>query len=371
MSVLDNVAYGLRVRGVGKAERTRAGAGGARERCASESFGDRKPAQLSGGQRQRVALARATVVEPEGAAARRAARRARPQAARADAGRAQGAAARARHHLHLRHPRPGGGAHPERPDRRVQRGQDRAARHAERDLRAAGSPVRRRLRRNLEHLRRRSCPSGCSAGAAIHSLRPEKITDRRGRARASAPGERAAHGTIAEVIYVGNSTRLLVDSGCRQARRRAGAERHRAAPTPSERGTRVTVGWSERDIVALASCTDHTTRRNHAHNEMETAMKRTSISGGGARPSPCSPCVASLTAAHRLRHDAAAAPADGEAATELGEMEGAVVDPGLARLRRRRQQRPGRRLGHAPSRRRPAARSPARPTAPRMRRSTS
>ena len=70
-------------------------------------FGDRRPSQLSGGQRQRVALARALVNRPEGAAARRAARRARPQAARADAGRAEGDPARGRHHLRLRHPRPG------------------------------------------------------------------------------------------------------------------------------------------------------------------------------------------------------------------------------------------------------------------------
>ncbi|RZU64817.1 putative spermidine/putrescine transport system ATP-binding protein [Microterricola gilva] len=64
MSVLDNVAYGLRVRGVGKAER-RERARASLEKVRLGSFGDRKPAQLSGGQRQRVALARATVVEPK------------------------------------------------------------------------------------------------------------------------------------------------------------------------------------------------------------------------------------------------------------------------------------------------------------------
>jgi putative spermidine/putrescine transport system ATP-binding protein len=64
MNVLDNVAYGLRVRGMGRAERRKR----ALEALASvrlEKFADRKPAQLSGGQRQRVALARATVVEPK------------------------------------------------------------------------------------------------------------------------------------------------------------------------------------------------------------------------------------------------------------------------------------------------------------------
>jgi len=64
MTVLENVAYGLRVRGMGKKERTEL----ARQALASvrlDSFGDRKPGQLSGGQRQRVALARATVVQPK------------------------------------------------------------------------------------------------------------------------------------------------------------------------------------------------------------------------------------------------------------------------------------------------------------------
>jgi putative spermidine/putrescine transport system ATP-binding protein len=61
MSILDNVAYGLMVKGVGRKRampaRGGAGKGGAR-------FVTRKPSQLSGGQRQRVAIARALVNEP-------------------------------------------------------------------------------------------------------------------------------------------------------------------------------------------------------------------------------------------------------------------------------------------------------------------
>ena len=64
MSVLDNVAYGLMVRGVAKAERHRK-AQGMLELVALAEHGARRPAQLSGGQRQRVALARALVLEPE------------------------------------------------------------------------------------------------------------------------------------------------------------------------------------------------------------------------------------------------------------------------------------------------------------------
>ncbi|HSV38071.1 MAG TPA: ABC transporter ATP-binding protein [Nocardioidaceae bacterium] len=63
-SVLDNVAYGLRVRKVSKKERHAR----AREALATvrlEHLAARRPNQLSGGQRQRVALARAIVVQPK------------------------------------------------------------------------------------------------------------------------------------------------------------------------------------------------------------------------------------------------------------------------------------------------------------------
>jgi putative spermidine/putrescine transport system ATP-binding protein len=64
MNVLDNVAYGLRVRRVGKAERQRR-AEAALDIVRLSGLSGRKPVQLSGGQRQRVALARALVNQPE------------------------------------------------------------------------------------------------------------------------------------------------------------------------------------------------------------------------------------------------------------------------------------------------------------------
>ncbi len=63
MNVRDNVAYGLMVKGMGRAARY----GRADEMLSLvklDEYGDRKPGQLSGGQRQRVALARALVNEP-------------------------------------------------------------------------------------------------------------------------------------------------------------------------------------------------------------------------------------------------------------------------------------------------------------------
>ncbi len=64
MTVRANVEYGLRVKGVAKAER-RTRAEEALQGVRLAEYGDRKPSQLSGGQRQRVALARALVNQPK------------------------------------------------------------------------------------------------------------------------------------------------------------------------------------------------------------------------------------------------------------------------------------------------------------------
>ena len=63
MTVLENVEYGLRVRGVAKRER-REKANDVLERVRLPHVGGRRPSALSGGQRQRVALARAIVNSP-------------------------------------------------------------------------------------------------------------------------------------------------------------------------------------------------------------------------------------------------------------------------------------------------------------------
>jgi putative spermidine/putrescine transport system ATP-binding protein len=63
MTVGENVAYGLRVRGVAKEERRRR-ASQALATVRLAGYEDRRPNQLSGGQQQRVALARAIVNQP-------------------------------------------------------------------------------------------------------------------------------------------------------------------------------------------------------------------------------------------------------------------------------------------------------------------
>ncbi|MDK9356401.1 ABC transporter ATP-binding protein [Lelliottia sp. V106_10] len=63
MSIIDNVAYGLMVKGVDKKKR-QSMARDALEKVGLGFAEKRKPSQLSGGQRQRVAIARALVNEP-------------------------------------------------------------------------------------------------------------------------------------------------------------------------------------------------------------------------------------------------------------------------------------------------------------------
>ena len=63
-SVLDNVEFGLKMHGVGKADR-RQQALAALEMVGLETLRDRKPRALSGGQQQRVALARVLVTKPK------------------------------------------------------------------------------------------------------------------------------------------------------------------------------------------------------------------------------------------------------------------------------------------------------------------
>jgi putative spermidine/putrescine transport system ATP-binding protein len=62
--VIDNVAFALKMKGIGKAER-HAEAKRLLELVDMQAFAARMPAQLSGGQQQRVALARALITSPQ------------------------------------------------------------------------------------------------------------------------------------------------------------------------------------------------------------------------------------------------------------------------------------------------------------------
>ena len=63
LTALDNVAFSLKMKGIGKTER-QAKAQDLLERVAMGHLAQRKPGELSGGQQQRVALARALITQP-------------------------------------------------------------------------------------------------------------------------------------------------------------------------------------------------------------------------------------------------------------------------------------------------------------------
>ena len=222
MTVLENVEYGLRVKKVPAAERQRRAAEAPRRRAAGRATATARPAQLSGGQRQRVALARALVNRPkvllldEPLGALDLKLREQMQVELKEIQRDVGIT-----FVFVTHDQDEA-LTMSRPDRGVQRRPHRAGRHARRDLRAPGDRLRRRLRRHVQ-------PADC--GVAARPILGEDGTwshpagEDPGvgtRPTCVGDGQHSAPGTVREVVYVGTSTRFVVDlDGRRPARRRA------------------------------------------------------------------------------------------------------------------------------------------------------
>ena len=234
MSVGDNVAYGLMVRKVPATERARRVADALRM-VRLEGYDDAQ-AVAAVGRPAPARRARPGARQPPARAApRRAARRARPEAPRGDADRAQGDPAAGRHHVHLRHARPGRGAHDERPAGGVQRRSDRAARDPGRGLRATR--------------RHGSSPgsSGHPTCSAATSRGRSSGTPGRSRSGPRRSGSREPDAPVAEDETGGQ--RPHRERGLpgprhplhRRARRRGAARRHPAEPCDDlDRGARAT-----------------------------------------------------------------------------------------------------------------------------------
>jgi len=247
MTVLDNVAYGLRVRGMGRRERY------ARAREALESvrlggFGDRKPGQLSGGQRQRVALARATVVRPkallldEPLGALDLKLREQMQVELKELQRELGIT-----FIFVTHDQ-----------EEALTLSDRIAVFNEGRIEQLGTPSE--IYDNpvspfvasfvgTSNIFDDTLSRILLGAGGIHSVRPEKVGIVREGAALQA--EHTAQGTLAEVIYVGNSSRLIVDLDA--GKRITVFEQNDAHRVGEDaRGSRVSVGWEDRDVVRLA-----------------------------------------------------------------------------------------------------------------------
>ncbi|WP_406065530.1 ABC transporter ATP-binding protein [Streptomyces sp. NBC_01077] len=250
MTVEQNVAYGLKVRGVPRAERlVRARA--ALTRVGLDGLGRRRPAELSGGQRQRVALARALVGRPrvllldEPLGALDLKLRERMQVELKEIQREVGIT-----FVFVTHDQ-----------EEALTMSDRIAVFHQGRIEQVGTPA--------EIYERPATPfvagfvgtsnllSGDTARRLVgapgtYSIRPEKIRVLSGRTTPDEPGLATASGTVAEVVYLGDSTRFLVDldAGGRLTALQQNLDTS-SADLAAFRGARVGLGWHPQHAVRV------------------------------------------------------------------------------------------------------------------------
>ncbi|WP_210506371.1 ABC transporter ATP-binding protein [Naasia sp. SYSU D00057] len=246
LSVLENVAYGLRVRGMGKRERAER-AREALEGVRLGGYGDRRPSALSGGQRQRVALARATVLRPkvllldEPLGALDLKLREQMQVELKQLQRSLGIT-----FIFVTHDQ-----------EEALTLSDRVAVFNDGRIEQLGTPAEIYERPQSRFVATFVGTSNVLEGAVAaqllgvpgtFALRPERIT----LADAPTGRDRAASGTIAEVVYLGTGRRIIVDldAGLQLTVLEHTLGRD-AASDAALRGTRVVAEWSDRDLVAL------------------------------------------------------------------------------------------------------------------------
>ncbi|MFE0702380.1 ABC transporter ATP-binding protein [Streptomyces sp. NPDC058872] len=209
MTVEQNVAYGLKVRGVPRAERlVRARA--ALARVGLDGLGRRRPAELSGGQRQRVALARALVGRPrvllldEPLGALDLKLRERMQVELKEIQREVGIT-----FVFVTHDQEEALTMSDR-IAVFHRGRiEQVATPAEIYERPATSFVAGFV--GTSNLLSGDAARRVVGAPGTYSIRPEKIRVLTDHAAPGTPGHASVTGTVAEVIYLGDSTRFLVD----------------------------------------------------------------------------------------------------------------------------------------------------------------
>ncbi|GJF21829.1 MULTISPECIES: ABC transporter ATP-binding protein [Streptomyces] len=250
MTLEQNVAYGLKVRKVPKEERLRR----AREALDGVRLGHlaaRRPAQLSGGQRQRVALARALVGRPrvllldEPLGALDLKLREQMQVELKAIQREVGIT-----FVFVTHDQ-----------EEALTMSDRIAVFNEGRIEQVGTPAD-----IYEHPATAFVASFVGTSnliaddaarrivgtAGTHSIRPEKIRVLKEHEPADEPEHDCATGTIAEVVYLGDSTRFLVDldAGGRLTAVQQNL-RTSSADVAAYRGTRVRLQWHRDHCVAI------------------------------------------------------------------------------------------------------------------------
>ncbi|WP_133913739.1 ABC transporter ATP-binding protein [Streptomyces sp. NBC_00582] len=250
MSVEQNVAYPLRIRRVPKAERL-VRARKALTEVRLEGFGRRRPAQLSGGQRQRVALARALVGRPrvllldEPLGALDLTLREQMQVELKDLQREVGIT-----FVFVTHDQ-----------QEALTMSDRIAVFHEGRVEQVGTPAEIYERPASPFVASFVGISNLLQGESAHrivgtpgtySIRPEKIRVLQESAAAEEPGHASAAGRVAEVVYLGDVTRFLVDldEGGRLTALQQNLETS-SEDVAAYRGARVRLRWHHRHAVAV------------------------------------------------------------------------------------------------------------------------
>ncbi|NUQ96378.1 MAG: ABC transporter ATP-binding protein [Streptomyces sp.] len=250
MTVEQNVAYALKIRKVPKAERlVRARKALAEVRL--EGFGKRRPAQLSGGQRQRVALARALVGRPrvllldEPLGALDLKLREQMQVELKELQREVGIT-----FVLVTHDQ-----------QEALTMSDRIAVFDHGRIQQVGTPAEIYERPATAFVASFVGTSNLLEGESaqrvvgtpgLYSIRPEKIRVLKESAEADQPDHATATGTVAEVVYLGDSTRFLVDldAGGRLTALQQNLETS-AEDVAAYRGTRVLLQWHRRHTVQV------------------------------------------------------------------------------------------------------------------------
>ncbi|MCF3129393.1 ABC transporter ATP-binding protein [Streptomyces olivochromogenes] len=250
MTVEQNVAYALKVRKVPKAERlVRARKALAEVRL--DGYGRRRPAQLSGGQRQRVALARALVGRPrvllldEPLGALDLKLREQMQVELKALQREVGIT-----FVLVTHDQ-----------EEALTMSDRIAVFHQGRIEQVGTPAEIYERPASAFVASFVGTSNLLTGesaqrvvgtAGTYSIRPEKIRVLKESAVADEPEHATATGTVAEVVYLGDATRLLVDldAGGRLTALQQNLETS-AEDVAAYRGTRVRLQWHRRHTVRV------------------------------------------------------------------------------------------------------------------------